>query len=261
MTTRGAVRVAAVRVPLVTGFFWAIKILATTVGETAADFLNTTLGFGLVWTAATAAVLLVITLIAQLRAGRYIPPLYWWTVLLISVAGTLLTDLLTDQLGFPLELSTTIFALALVVVLTAWWRTEGTLSMHSIVTLRRESFYWATILITFALGTAVGDLLAERLRLGYATSLGVFALVIVLIVLARRFRLLGSVAAFWAVYVLTRPLGASLGDLLTADRDEGGLELGVPLVNSVFLVAIIALVAYLTVSGRDRDPGEEMAPA
>ncbi|MGC5246178.1 hypothetical protein ACPXB3_04525 [Gordonia sp. DT219] len=240
------------KVPEVTIYFWVIKILATTVGETAADYLNMTLGLGLRSTTVVAVVLLVITLAAQFMVSRYIPALYWWTVLLISVTGTLITDNLTDALGVPLAVTTIVFAIALVVVFTGWYLSEGTLSIHSIRTRRREAFYWLAILVTFALGTAAGDLISEKLALGYLTSLIIFAAAIAVITVGHYCLALNAVVAFWAAYIVTRPLGASLGDLLTQPRSDGGLGVGTTLTNVVFFVVIIVLVGYLSVTKIDR---------
>ncbi|MGW0038498.1 COG4705 family protein [Gordonia sp. NPDC003376] len=243
------------KVPEITIFFWIIKILATTVGETAADYLNMTLGAGLRTTTIVTLVLAVIALIAQFSVRRYIPVVYWWTVLVISVTGTLVTDTLTDSWGVPLITSTTVFAVALILVFAAWYRVERTLSIHSIRTVPREAFYWLAILVTFALGTAAGDLIAERLDLGYRLSAAVFALVIVAIAVAHRSFGLPAVVAFWAAYVVTRPLGASLGDLLTQSRTDGGLGFGTTVTNVVFLAVMVVLVAYLSVTGVDRTGG------
>lgn len=249
--TRSATKLLS-KVPEVTLYFWVIKILATTVGETAADYLNVDLGFGLKATTLVTAALLAITLVAQFSVTRYIPALYWWTVLLISVTGTLITDNLTDNLGVPLTVSTVVFALALVAILSAWYATERTLSIHSIRTRRREAFYWATILVTFALGTAAGDLIAERWALGYLPSLVMFAGVIAAITFAHYVFHLNAIVAFWAAYIVTRPLGASLGDLLTQPSDVGGLGINNSLVNLVFLLIILILVGYLSLTRVDR---------
>ena len=259
MTESTTVRVPAARallnrVPEVTLFFWVIKILATTVGETAADFLNTTLGLGLTGTSLVMAALLAAALVVQFRARRYVPAVYWTVVVLISVVGTLVTDNLTDNLGVSLVATTTVFFVGLVAVFTAWHRTEGTLSIHSIVSPRREAFYWLAILLTFALGTAAGDLLAERLAFGYGPSALLFAVAIAAIFAAHRRLGLGAIAAFWAAYVLTRPLGASIGDLLSQSRADGGLGLGTTMTSAVFLVGILGLVTYLARSRRDRSP-------
>ncbi|MET7398668.1 hypothetical protein ABZS66_34785, partial [Dactylosporangium sp. NPDC005572] len=203
-------RRTANKVPEVTVYFWIIKILATTVGETAADLLNMNLGLGLTWTTVVMAGLTAAALALQFRARQYVPWRYWLVVILVSVVGTLITDNLVDNFGVPLEVTTAVFAVALAATFILWYRRERTLSIHTIVTTRRETYYWAAILFTFALGTAAGDLLAERVNLGYLASAGVFAALIALIGLGYRLRLLGAVLAFWAAYVLTRPLGASV---------------------------------------------------
>ena len=200
------------RVPEITIFFWIIKVLATTVGETAADFLNTTLGFGLNGTSAAMSGLLVLALLAQFRARRYVPSVYWLAVVLISVVGTLVSDNLVDNLGVSLVTSTLAFGAALGIVFLAWFAAERTLSVHTIFTARREAFYWAAILFTFALGKSGGDLLAERLAAGYALSALLFAAAIGAVYAA--YRLGGHpILTFWIAYLLTRPLGATIGDL------------------------------------------------
>lgn len=241
------------KVPQVTLFFWIIKILATTIGETGADFLNVRLGFGLIGTSLVMVALLALVLTMQTRKDRYVPWIYWVVVVLLSVVGTLLTDLLTDKLGLSLYISTIGFAIALSITFAAWYRSERTLSIHDITSSRREAFYWLAILFTFALGTAAGDLIAEKLSLGYAFSLMIFASGIALITLAYYAFGLNSVLAFWLAYILTRPLGASMGDLLTQPHGAGGLALGTSLVSGIFLAIIFALVTYLTVSKRDQD--------
>src|SRR4051795_247434 len=177
------------KVPEVTLFFWVIKVLATTVGETFADFLSG-LGLGLTGTTIVMSVAFVAVLVWQFRTRQYAPGVYWLTVVLVSVVGTLITDNLTDALGVPLELSTAVFTLALAATFAAWYRTERTLSIHSIVTRRREGFYWLAILFTFALGTAAGDLAAERLGFGYGPSVLIFAGLIAVVAVAHfRFKL------------------------------------------------------------------------
>ena len=233
------------RVPEVTLVFWILKILATTVGETAADVLSTTFNLGTVGTSYVMGVLLLISLVFQLRAKRYVPAIYWVVVVFISVVGTLISDNLVENLGVPLATTSLIFAIALIAVFVFWYLRERTLSVHTIYTLRRELFYWAAILFTFSLGTSAGDLLSERLGLGYALSAAMFAAAIAIIYATYRFGLINEVLAFWLAYILTRPLGASMGDLLTAARDEGGLEIGTIPVSVVFLLIIVALVVYL----------------
>ena len=240
------------KVPEVTAVFWIIKVLSTTVGETAADYLNFNLNLGLTSTTYLMSALLVIALIVQFRAGRYIPWVYWLAVVMISIVGTLITDNLTDTAGVPLETTTIVFSAALVVTFAIWYALERTLSIRAIDTGRREAFYWLAILFTFALGTAAGDLAAEKLDLGYATAVLIFAALIALVALARFGVKLNAVLSFWLVYILTRPLGASLGDLLSQDRHVGGLGLGATVTSVVFLITIVALVGYLTVGSRPR---------
>ncbi|KJE20281.1 uncharacterized membrane-anchored protein [Frankia torreyi] len=243
------------KVPQVTIFFWIIKVLCTTIGETAADFLNSNLGLGLTATTYVMGALLVVALFFQFRLERYIPWVYWLAVVLISVVGTLITDNLTDNAGVPLAVTTAVFAVALAATFAAWFAVERTLSIHTIYTTRREGFYWLAILFTFALGTAAGDLVAEKLNLGYGVSVLVFAAAIAAVAAARFALAVNAVVTFWIAYVLTRPLGASAGDLLSQPRDEGGLGLGTVGTTVIFLVAIVGLVAYLTVRRRD-----EIAP-
>lgn len=245
------------KVPEVTIFFWIIKIMATTVGETAADLLNVNLRLGLTYTTLFMTGLLLITMFFQFRSKKYVPRIYWLTVVLISVVGTLITDNLVDNLGVPLRTTTIIFSIALLATFAAWYASEKTLSIHSITTTKRETFYWLAILFTFALGTAGGDLLAEGLKLGYLTSAFIFVSLIGAVALAYyRFKL-SEVTAFWIAYILTRPLGASLGDYLSAPRSEGGLALGMVGINLVFFVTILGIVFYLTKTRRDASPALE----
>jgi len=242
------------KVPAITLAFWVIKVLCTTVGETAADFLNTQFNLGLTGTTVVMGSLLVIALFFQFRARKYVPGLYWLAVVLISIVGTLITDNLTDNLGVPLVTTTVLFAVALAITFAVWYAGEHTLSVHSINTTRREAFYWLAILFTFALGTAAGDLAAESLALGYLPSALIFGALIGVVALAHwRFKLNG-VVAFWIAYILTRPLGASLGDFLSQPLDAGGLELGTVITSAIFLLAILGTVIYLTVTKRDEIP-------
>lgn len=239
------------KVPEVTLYFWVIKIMATTIGETAADYLNETLGFGLTNTTYVAGALLIVLLALQFRARRYIPAVYWSSIVVISVFGTLITDNLTDGQGVALTTTTPIFAVILALVFGAWFASERTLSIHSIVTTRREAFYWLTILFTFALGTAAGDLVAEKAALGYGVSVLIFAAVIALITALHYGLKLQAVLAFWLAYIMTRPLGASIGDLLSQSRHDGGLGLGTTGTSFIFLAVILVLVTFLTVTKRD----------
>jgi len=250
------------KVPEVTIFFWIIKVLCTTVGETAADFLNSSLNFGLTGTSIVMGVLLAIVLFFQFKANKYIPGLYWLAVVLLSIVGTLITDNLTDNLGVPLATTTVIFGIALVVVFLVWWLIEKTLSVHSIVTLRREAFYWLAILFTFALGTASGDLVSEKFNLGYLTALLIFVGVIAVITICHyiakhmlhkehRLQSNNAVLAFWLAYIMTRPLGASIGDFLSQAKVDGGLGLGTTTTSILFLLAILGVVIYLSLTKKD----------
>ncbi len=240
------------KVPEVTLYFWIIKILCTTVGETAADNLNDRLGFGLTNTTLIMGVFLAIALVFQFRLRRYLPGIYWIAVVLISVVGTLITDNLVENFGVSLPTSTTIFAIALMATFAAWYASEKTLSIHTIVTTKREAFYWLTVLFTFALGTAAGDLVAEKLSVGYWNSALIFGAVIALVFVAHRAFRLNAILSFWIAYILTRPLGASLGDGFSQPRHAGGLALGTTGTSVIFLLAILSTVVYLTITKRDR---------
>ncbi len=247
------------KVPEVTIFFWIIKVLCTTVGETASDFLNVNLGFGLSGTAIAAGVLLAVVLFFQFRAKKYIPAIYWLTVVLISIFGTLVTDIMTDSIGIPLEISTIGFVIALMITFGIWYASEKTLSMHSIDTPKREAFYWLAILFTFALGTASGDLMAESLGLGYLVTGLIVVAVVVAITIAWKLGL-DSVLGFWIVYIMTRPLGASLGDYLTQPPKYSGLGLGATLTTAIFLTAILVTVVFLSITKADRKMNKPNEP-
>ena len=240
------------KVPEVTIFFWIIKILATTIGETAADYLADNLGFGLTGTTWVMSALLIAVLVFQFRTPRYVPVIYWLVVVVLSIVGTLVTDNLTDKYNVALETTTVIFAVALALTFTAWYIVERTLSIHSIYTPRREAFYWLAILFTFALGTATGDLIAERYDVGYWKAALLFGGCIALITIAWRYLNLNAILAFWMAYILTRPLGASIGDYLSQPKADGGLGLGTTTTSLLFLAAIAVVVAYLTKTKKDQ---------
>jgi uncharacterized membrane-anchored protein len=241
-----------IKVPvIITLFFWVIKILATTVGETGADFLIFNMHFGLSKTSVLMSILLAIFLYVQVKSKTYIPWLYWMTVVLVSIIGTLITDNLTDNLGVSLITSTLAFSIALALTFWFWYKVEGSLSIHSIYTTKRELFYWAAILCTFALGTAAGDLLAESIGLGYALSAIIFGAAIGLISLSFYLFKLNGILAFWLAYILTRPLGASIGDYLSQNASNGGLGLGTVVTSEYFIIAIVCLVTYLSISRID----------
>jgi len=248
------------KVPEVTFYFWVIKIMCTTVGETAADYLNVNLGFGLTNTTIVAGVLLAVLLGVQFALRRYVAPAYWLVVVVISVFGTLITDNLSDGYHVPLTTSTTVFSIVLAIVFAVWFAFERTLSIHTIFTRRREGFYWLAILFTFALGTAAGDLTAEKFQLGYGVSVAIFGGGIAAIALAHYALKLNAVLSFWLAYILTRPLGASIGDGLSQSHHAGGLGLGTTGTSYIFLGSILALVSYLTITRRDQTR-PEVAPA
>jgi uncharacterized membrane-anchored protein len=238
------------KVPEVVIWFWIIKILCTTVGESFADWINMTLGVGLVNTALLFTLIFAAVLFVQMRLPKYVPLPYWLTVVVVSVTGTLYTDILTDQLGVPLWISTTVFSVLLLAVFGIWYARERTLSIHSIVTTPREGFYWLAVLVTFALGTATGDWTLELTGWGPGVSvllpLGLLAIVTVL----WRFGA-NPVLTFWIAYILTRPLGANIGDWLGTPRSEKGLGLGTFVTSVIFLGAILATVVYLSITRAD----------
>jgi uncharacterized membrane-anchored protein len=240
------------KVPEVMVSFWVMKIMSTTVGETGADFLAVNAGLGQGITRSIMGILLAIALFMQLRSRSYTPWIYWLTVVLVSVVGTQITDALTDGLGVCLYISTSVFAAVLAIIFALWYRVERTLSIKTIVTRRRELFYWAAILCTFALGTAAGDLATEALAMGFQLGAIAFGALIAFTLVAWR---LGSnvVLTFWIAYILTRPLGASFGDLLTQEKIYGGLGLGAMWTSAIFLTVIVVLVAIASNTGKYAD--------
>ncbi|KJZ40169.1 hypothetical protein LOY55_13275 [Pseudomonas sp. B21-040] len=235
------------KVPEVTLSFWVIKILSTTVGETGADFLAVDAGFGAGWTSIGMATLLAIALFWQMRTKAYTPWIYWLTVVLVSIVGTQITDILTDILDVSLYTSTAVFSVLLAVNFLVWYRIERSLSIREIVTPRRELFYWATVLCTFALGTAAGDLATEALGLGFTLGIVIFGALIAATLAA--WRMGGNVVlTFWIAYILTRPFGASLGDLLTQSKTYGGLGMGATWTSAIFLSVILLLVVAAQIS-------------
>lgn len=250
--TNHTVRQMLNKVPEVTLYFWIIKILCTTVGETFADYLSVNLKLGLTNTTYIMGSLLLITLFFQFKARQYVAGIYWLAVVLLSVVGTLITDNLVDNMGVALTTTAIAFSIALAVTFASWYAAEKTLSIHTIYTSRREAFYWLAILFTFALGTASGDLVAEKFGLGYLPSLLLVAGMIAVIAIANfRFHL-NAIFAFWAAYILTRPLGASIGDYLSQPSKEGGLGLGATVTSALFLIAILGFVTYLAITKRDK---------
>lgn len=249
--TKSDLHQAIARVPEVTLYFWIIKVLSTTVGETFADFLNTNLNMGLTNTSLILSAFLAVALVFQFRARRYVPYIYWLVVVLISVVGTLITDNLSDHFHVALLTSSIIFAVALSIVFALWFREEKTLAMKSITTFRREAWYWTAILFTFALGTATGDLFAEKVNLGYGYSLLFFVGLIVAVYALWKIKVIGDVLAFWLAYILTRPLGASVGDFLAQPKNIGGNGLGTTVTSFIFLGVIALVVTYLALTRSD----------
>lgn len=260
------VRALLVKVPAVTAFFWIIKVLATTVGETFADFLTTYFHRNLhvltrhasLYVCAISLGALLLILAVQFAAKKYIPVLYWKAIVVISVAGTQITDALHDIYGVELWATTVLFAVLLTITFAIWYRSEGTLAMKSINTRKREAYYWLAILFTFSLGTSAGDQLSEFMGnylpsgLLFVVPLAVFAAAIGLVVVLKQFNAIGTITAFWIAYILTRPLGANLGDLLAQQPADGGAGLGTNTVSLIFLGLILLSVGVLTITKRDK---------
>ena len=242
------------RVPEVTGSFWIIKVLATTVGETLADYLSASLNLGLSITSYVMSAVLLIALLNQFRLKRYVPVSYWIVVVLMSITGTLITDRLVDGLGVSFMTINIVFSVVLSAVFGLWYANEKTLAMHSINTAKRELFYWAAILFTFALGTATGDFIAEALKLGYAQSALGFGVLIAIVTIGYYYFRINAVLAFWMAYILTRPLGASTGDLLSQPTTNGGFGFGTVGTSMLFLSIIMSLVIYLSLKQKKLAP-------
>ncbi|WP_375386792.1 hypothetical protein [uncultured Amnibacterium sp.] len=236
------------RVPEPGAAFWGLKILTTGMGETTSDFLVKTFAPELVVPAAL--LVLSVVLAIQLRTRAYRPARYWTTALMVSVFGTMAADVLHVGLGVPYAVSTAGFALVLATVFVVWWRVERSLSVHAITTQRRERFYWATVMATFALGTAAGDFTAATVGLGYLGSgflfLVVFAIPGLVFVVTGR----AAIATFWAAYVMTRPLGASFADWFAVPAARGGLDLGTGPVSGSLLLVFVVVVSVMTVRSR-----------
>ncbi|GLV59294.1 membrane protein [Dictyobacter sp. S3.2.2.5] len=239
------------KVPEITIFFWIIKLLTTAMGETTSDYMVNHIDP--VIAVAIGALGLCVALALQLVVRRYIPAVYWFAVVMVAIFGTMAADVLHIGLGIPYLASTIFFAIALAIIFGVWYATEKTLSIHSIYTLRRELFYWATIVTTFALGTALGDMTATTLHLGYLDSGILFAVLFALPGLACWLLGLNEILAFWFAYIVTRPLGASFADWMGKPRDAGGIGFGTGTVSLVLTILIIALVAYVTITRKDID--------
>ncbi|MFK0286796.1 hypothetical protein ACIQVL_40890 [Streptomyces sp. NPDC090499] len=250
------------KVPEPTVHFWIVKVLCTTVGETAADLLSEKAGLGPTGAPVLMSALLAVVLVVQFRTSIYRAGVYWPAVALMSVVGTLISDNLTGNAGVPPATATAVFAVVLAVVFVVWYRRERTLSVQHVDTVGRESFYWQAVLFTFALGTAAGDLVSERLGLGYWLSGTLFAATIAAVAIAYFALDLDAVWSFWTAYLLTRPLGASLGDCLSRPPGDGGLGLGAVATSALFLTVIVGTVVRPSVTRRDSsEPEHPGAPA
>jgi len=245
------------KVPEVTAYFWIVKALTTAMGESTSDFLVHTLVPQVA--VVLGGIAFVVALYVQLSKDRYVPWAYWLAVAMVGVFGTMCADVLHVGFGVPYIASTIFFAVALFAVFRTWYRSEGTLSIHSIRTPRRELFYWAAVVATFALGTAAGDLTAVTFGLGYFGSAVFFAAVIAIPALGYFRHRMNPILAFWFAYVVTRPLGASIADWLGKSSESGGLGLGLGPVSLVLAAAIAGFVAYLSATGKDT-PDEIRVP-
>lgn len=227
--------------------FWIIKILSTTVGETAADYVSDNLGLGLILTTVLMGVLTIVAVFWNFRQKKYCPPSYWLLIVMMSIEGTLITDFLVDQLKVSLLTLDVIFTIAMGLVFYFWYKKEHSLSIHSINNDSRETFYWVIVLTTFALGTGVGDTVSEYLSFGYLNSLILFGSIFILAGALYYFKIISGVLAFWIAFIVTRPIGASLGDLLIQEPKDGGMGISITIINVIFFIVIVGLVVYLTI--------------
>lgn len=239
------------KVPQVTIFFWFIKLLSTALGESTSDYLVNSFNPYLVVLGGFIGFVIILGL--QFKTKRYIPVVYWLTVVMVAIFGTMAADVIHVALGVPYIVSTLVFAVALAIIFIIWRATEKTLSIHSITTTRRELFYWLTVSATFALGTAAGDLMAYTANLGFFTAGLVFTAIFALPAIGFRFFKLNAIFAFWFAYVVTRPLGASFADWMGKSPVVGGLGWGDGPVSAVLAVLIVVLVAFLQLTHEDVD--------
>jgi uncharacterized membrane-anchored protein len=231
--------------------FWVIKIFSTTVGETAADYVSVNLNVGLVLTAILMGAITIGATFWNFKQKKYFPPAYWLLIVMMSIEGTLITDLLVDQLNVSLLILDIGFTIAMGLLFYFWYKKEHTLSIHSINNDKREIFYWWIVLTTFALGTGVGDTISEYLNFGYLNSLILFGSIFILAGVLYYFKIISGVLAFWVAFIVTRPIGASLGDLFIQSPKDGGLGISVGIINIIFFIVIIASVIYLTIQQRN----------
>ena len=228
-------------------FFWVVKIFSTTVGETAADYVSVNLKFGLTTTAIMMGIITIGVIYWNFKQKKYFPPSYWLLIVMMSIEGTLITDLLVEKLQVPLLVLDLIFTIAMGLVFYFWFKKENSLSIHSINNDDREFFYWLIVLTTFALGTGIGDTISEHLKFGYLNSFILFGSIFILSGVLYYYKIINGVLAFWIAFIVTRPIGASLGDLCIQPHTNGGLGISVAVINIVFFMVIIASVVYLTI--------------
>jgi uncharacterized membrane-anchored protein len=254
-------RVAVTKVPEITAWFWVAKVASTGMGEAFADWLY--FRYGTVLTGAVGAILLIGALVLQFRSRRYNTWIYWLAVVAVSVTGTMAADGLHIVVGLPYTVTTAVYAILLAAIFVVWYMSEGTLSIHSITTFRREAFYWATVMATFALGTALGDLTAYTMKIGFFSSGVLFLVVIAIPAVAHRWFGMNSVLAFWFAYTVTRPLGASIADWLGVPARVGGLDWGRGVVSAILTVPILLAVGYMAATRIDvaRAPAAGTQPA
>lgn len=226
--------------------FWVVKIFSTTVGETAADYVSVNLNFGLTITTILMGVITFLVVIWNFKQKKYFPPSYWALIVMMSIEGTLITDILVEKFSVSLLFLDIVFAIAMGLLFYFWHKKEHTLSIHSINNDNRERFYWIIVLTTFALGTGVGDTVSEYLNVGYFYSLIIFGSIFILAGVLYFSKIINAVLAFWIAFIVTRPIGASLGDLFIQVPKDGGLGISVATINIFFFVVIIASVSYLT---------------
>ncbi|MBQ0747928.1 MAG: hypothetical protein KBT82_03935 [Marinobacter sp.] len=239
------------RVAGLTLFFWIVKILSTTVGETAADFVAVDLKVGLMGTTLLMGVITATAIFWNFRQKKYFAPAYWFLIVMMSIEGALITDILVDDFSVSLVALDFVFAVLMISGFYLWYRLEGTLSIHKITNNKREVFYWLIVLITFALGTGVGDTVSELINFGYANSLTLFGGIFLFSGVLFYAKVINATLAFWIAFIVTRPIGASLGDLLIQAPSDGGMGVGAGTINIVFFTIIVAIVAYLSISKTD----------
>lgn len=240
------------RVAGLTLFFWIIKILSTTVGETAADFMAVDMNVGLIVTTLLMGTISIAAVLWNFRLKKYYAPAYWFLIIMMSIEGTLITDILVDNFSIGLITLDIVFTIIMVLGFYLWNKEEGTLSIHKITNDRREVFYWLIVLTTFALGTAVGDTVSEHLSFGYLNSLILFGTIFIVAGGLFYTKIIGGVTAFWIAFIVTRPIGASLGDLFIQMPADGGLGINAGVINIAFFATIISIVIYLTITKLDR---------